>query len=136
MGASYSAVKFTPTAGNPNPNGAGLTVLFATQDATAGTAVAGWSKHLTSETGIHRTIWNIQTTDNSGSSFILQKSRDRGVTWRTVSTTAVAGSTTNNTFDVVVEGLPDWRVVWSNGAANQLIFEADGAFVDSRSATT
>lgn len=131
MAGPYSAFRFSGT----NPTGAGTTTLFATYDSAAGNG-AKWSQHLTSETGIHRVIINVQTTDNTGSSYQLQKSRDRGVTWRTVSSTAVSGSTTNQTIDLVVEGLPDWRVVWTNGAINQVIFEADGAFIDSRNPTT
>lgn len=130
---AFSAIRYS---GAGPGNGVTVT-LFATVDTSAGVANVGyWAKHLTSEMGIHRCIFNVQTTDNTGSSFVLQKSPDRGVTWYTVSTTAVSGTTTNNTFDVVVEGLPDWRVRWVNGATPQAVFEADGAFIDTRPATT
>jgi hypothetical protein len=58
--------------------------------------------------------------DQSGT-LTLEVSPDRGTTWKTISTNAVAASAANseNAYDFLIEGLADFRIKWTNGTTPQ-----------------
>ncbi len=55
------------------------------------------------------------------------KSMDRGATWLTISSTAVAAAAANsqNIYDFLVEPYVDWKCDWLNGATPQTAFQPD-----------
>jgi hypothetical protein len=99
------------------------------------THASGWGECVTAGVGAHRFAGNISCTNATGCSIVLQKTRDMGTTWRTVSTQAIASGTSID-FDVVVEGYRHWRLVWNNNSNAQTIFEPDMALIGERVVTT
>src|SRR5690349_9221150 len=87
---------------------------------------------LTAQVGVHRVRVDVYCTVALNANFVLQKSRDKGVTWRTVVTGSALAAGTTGTFDQIVEGFYDWQVLWHNNGSAQTAFEADIALVDDR----
>lgn len=123
MTASYAALRYSGA--NPGADANNYT-LFSTVTGFNG------AQHQTAQLGIHRCRIDVACTAAAGCTFVLQKSRDKGVTWRTVSTSAALAAGTTAQFDEIVETFADWQVIWANNSAAQVIFEVDIALVDSR----
>lgn len=62
------------------------------------------------------------------------RSADRGVTWTKIYTAAVAASAANseNVYDFLVEGFPDCKFDWTNGAVAQGTFFPSLELTDER----
>lgn len=76
------------------------------------------------ETERHRL--RVDLAGDQAGSFNLYKSRDRGVTWRLVSTTAASpSSAATATLDVIIEPYYDWKLEWANGGSAQSYFVVD-----------
>ncbi len=124
MPSAYSRVTYSGA--NPGADANNYT-LFSTSVAFPGEC-------MTAGMGVHRFSGNIYCTNGTGCSLVLQKSRNRGVTWRTVETQAIASGTSID-FDFVVEGFRDWQLIWTNNSNAQVAFEPDMALIDSRNPT-
>lgn len=72
--------------------------------------------------GVARVL--VRLINSQAGTLNMQVSVDRGTNWTTISTNAVAASSANNEndYDFLVEGLPDVRIQWTNGATPQTTF--------------
>lgn len=88
------------------------TVLFSTVS-------AGLPKNALLSSGVKR--WGMVVDNPQDGSVYLYWSPDRGTTWVQISTTAVSapGAGACAEVDLLVEGLPDWKVSWKNGGSAQ-----------------
>lgn len=128
MGATaYAILRYAGA--NPGADSNSYT-LFSTVTGLPG------AQALTAGVGVHRVRVDVYCTAAAGCTFELQKSRDKGVTWRTVTESSALAAGTTGTFDEIVEGFYDWQVLWNNNGNAQTDFEADIALVDSRNAPT
>lgn len=124
---AYAILRYSGA--NPGAD-ANTYVLFSTVTGLGG------AQALTAQVGVHRVRVDVYCTNAVGCTFKLSKSRDKGVTWRLVTTSSALGAGTTGQFDEPVEGFYDWKVEWVNNSNAQTAFEADIALVDSRNPTT
>lgn len=85
-----------------------------------------------SSMGIKRFLLRL-VNDQSGT-LNAYRSDDRGAAWTKIYTVAVAASAANseNVHDVLVEGFPDFKLEWVNGATPQTTFKVSMEMVDER----
>ena len=109
-----NSVKFKYT-GSALPGNGEVVSFFDTTN-------TGYGGNFCDTNGIARIMVRL-VNDNAGT-LTFESSEDRGTSWRTRSTNAVAASAANseNVYDFLVEGLPDVRVRWTNGATPQGTF--------------
>lgn len=107
-------VKFTYT-GSALPGNAEVVTFFDSTNTGFG---ANWCD----TNGVARILVRL-VNDNTGT-LTMDVSTNRGTSWRTISTNAVTASAANseNDYDFLVEGLPDVRIRWTNGATPQTVF--------------
>lgn len=76
----------------------------------------------------------LRVTNDQTATLNVYRSSDRGVTWTKIYTVAVAASAANseNVYDVLIEGQPDWKVEWVNGANPQTSFTVSMEVTDER----
>lgn len=117
----YSALRYSGSTPGADAN---TYVLFSTTSAVGQALFQGAC--------VHRVRCDIAATQSG--SFVLSKSRNRGVTWRAVLTQAAAPSVTASAiFDQVMEPYYDWKLEWTNGGVAQAYFEADLCVLPERS---
>lgn len=82
--------------------------------------------------GLKRFI--LRLVNDQAGTLNIYRSSDRGVTWTKIYTAAVAASAANseNVYDVLVEGLPDFKVEWVNGAVAQTTWFPSMELTDER----
>jgi hypothetical protein len=122
MNDNITRVKYTGTAPGANNN---VYELFSTTTAELPEAFFSLA-------GIFRVSIDIMA--NANGSLIAYKSDDRGANWYTHKTDAVTGSTSaTTTKDYLVEGLRDFKLVWSNTSSSaQTTWKVDIALVPDR----
>lgn len=109
-------VKFKYT-GSALPGNAEVVSFFDTTVANGGMG-ANWCD----TNGVARIL--VRLINSQAGTLTMEVSTDRGSNWTTISTNAVAISSANseNDYDFLVEGLPDVRIRWTNGATPQTVF--------------
>lgn len=76
----------------------------------------------------------LRLVNDAAGTLNVYKSDDRGANWNKIYTVAVAASAANseNVYDVLIEGLYDWKVEWVNGATPQTSWEPSMEISDER----
>lgn len=74
----------------------------------------------------------VDLVNSQAGTFNWQKSQDRGVTWVSIGTTAVAIAAPSSQFDFLFEEYPDVRLQWVNGGVTQTQFVLDMALSGER----
>jgi hypothetical protein len=126
MSCPYSRVKYSGTA--PIADASNY-MLFSSTVAFPGSGMAQGA-------GVHKLVLNL-VNSHSGT-LLWQRSGDRGTTWTTVDTEAIAAPSagTSNTYEGLIEPFLDFRLVWTNGGSAQTTWVVDMALIDDRGAAS
>ena len=112
----------------------GATPGADTNDYVLYSTVSESSQAIQQGAGIHRIRVDV-ACDNDGTLNFF-KSRDKGVTWRLVETSAeTASATASIRAEFLMEPFYDYKLEWENGGSAQAYFEADMAILPYRVAS-
>jgi hypothetical protein len=77
---------------------------------------------------LKNTHFHVDLVNAEAGTITAYKSADRGVTWTVVDTDSVAASgTDSNYYEFHIAPYLDWKVVWTNGGAEQTTWEVSMA---------